>query len=75
MKHLHHIICGIFLLGFMLGVHDGRVALWKEDDPQPIRIFPYRVTSLPPADQRALEKGIVIEAKEQLHRLLEDYLS
>lgn len=63
----------IFL--FILGNHNGYIALWKTTDPQPVQIFPYSVSTLPPADQQALEKGIPIASIEQLHRLLEDYLS
>jgi hypothetical protein len=49
--------------------------LWEDGDPKPIRIFPYRVTSLPVADQEALEKGIKIGSDSELASLLEDYLS
>lgn len=61
--------------GFLLGVHQGKIALWKDGNPNPVRIFPYRVTSLPVADQEALEKGIKIDSDSQLASLLEDYLS
>ena len=49
--------------------------MWKDGNPNPVRIFPYRVTSLPVADQEALENGIKIESDSQLASLLEDYLS
>lgn len=63
----------IFL--FILGSRDGFIALWKDSDPEPVRVFPYSVASLPEADQKALEKGIHIEDAEDLKHLLEDYLS
>ena len=63
----------IFL--FILGCKDGYLALWKDHEPDPVRIFPYSVASLPEADQQALEKGIPLKSQQDLLRLLEDYLS
>lgn len=62
-------------LAFLLGSHKGYIALWKNGSPEPVRIFPYRVTSLPPADQQALEQGISVDSRQELVQLLEDYLS
>ena len=69
------ILAAILLFGFLLGIHDGKIALWKGDDPEPVRVFPYRASLLPPADQRALKNGIPIEDAHDLSRLLEEYLS
>ena len=66
-------MCLIF--GFLLGVHNGNVALWEDGKSDPIRIFPYSVSNLPTADRQALEKGIHLDNKLQLIRLIEDYLS
>ena len=74
MKKMRYIYC-ILLLGFLLGIKDGKVALWVEDDPQPVQVFPYHASLLPKADQEALEKGIKIGNSEELRSLLEDYLS
>lgn len=60
---------------FLLGTHEGFVALWRDDAPIPAEVFPYRAESLPPADQQALKRGIRIRSEEELDRLLEDYLS
>lgn len=65
----------IALLGLLLGIHDGHIALWNENDPEPIHVFPYRAELLPTADQAALEKGIQLDSVEDLQRLLQDYLS
>ena len=61
--------------GFLLGVHNGFIALWQDGCAQPVEVYPYRADSLPPVDQRALEKGIAIGSSEELANLLEDYLS
>lgn len=60
--------------GFLLGVKDGHMALWVDDDPQPEHIFSVQVTSLPPVDQVMLRRGIRVENETQLMMLLEDYL-
>lgn len=68
-------ICSILLLGFLLGIYEGKVALWKDNQKQPLRVFPYKASMLPKQDQQALKKGIHIENIQQLQQLIEDYLS
>lgn len=74
LKHCRYLSL-VFLFGLLLGVYKGKVALWKDDDPKPIRIFPYSAKLLPPADRRALEEGLRFESEEDLIRALTDYLS
>lgn len=62
------------LAGFMLGVKNGYIALWKDDDPQPYQVFSVRADSLPVSDQLQLQRGIYIESMDQLLQLIEDYL-
>ena len=68
-------ICLLLLWGFLLGSHNGYIALWEDGRAEPRQIFPYRVDSLPVADQQALEKGIRLRDAGSLRQLLEDYLS
>lgn len=68
-------LSSMLLLYLVLGSFKGYVALFEAGAEEPRQIFPYQVTSLPPADQAALEKGIVIRNDTQLNQLLEDYLS
>lgn len=63
------------LSAFLLGSHKGYLALWKEDDPEPYQIFPVKISSLPEADQQALEQGIPARSDLELAQLLEDFLS
>ena len=74
MKRFRHLYFTL-LLAFILGVQDGKVALWKEGAPEPVRVFPYRAAMLPPEARSALEKGLRIESLEQLEELAENYLS
>lgn len=63
------------LLSLLLGCHKGYVALFQAGSSEPMQIFPYPVTSLPPADQLALQEGIPIRSEKELAQRLEDYLS
>lgn len=65
----------VFLLGFLLGVKDGKIALWKDGDSQPWKVFPYPVCALPADTQQALRNGIRVDSTEQLDQLLENLLS
>ncbi|MBQ8621223.1 MAG: BofC C-terminal domain-containing protein [Oscillospiraceae bacterium] len=71
----HRYLYCILLLGFLLGVKDGYITLWRDGQAEPVKVFPYRVTMLPEKDRAALEKGIRIEENSDLARLMEDYLS
>lgn len=74
MRRLHNIYC-ILCLGYLLGVYRGQIALWKDPDPTPIRVFPYSVSMLPEEEQQTLKKGIHADSIIELTRQLEDYLS
>ncbi len=65
---------GCLLLGFLLGIHNGRVALWKDQDPEPWRVFPYAVSALPRETRQALKAGIPIENMEDLENFIKNYL-
>lgn len=69
-------VCAILLLlSLYLGLHNGYIALWREGEPEPVQVFPYRAALYPKLDQAALEKGIPISDTETLKKLLEDFLS
>ena len=65
----------LILAGFLLGIRDGRIALWKENQATPSRIFSTQPDMLPVADQLALRRGIVLDSETELAHMLEDYLS
>ncbi len=60
---------------FLLGTWKGYVALWVDNTPNPQKVFPYPVSSLPQTDQQALKQGIEAETPEILAQRLEDFLS
>lgn len=60
--------------GFLLGFHDGKLALWADGERRPEQIYDIRADSLPPADRLLLNKGIRVENREEVWQLLENYL-
>ena len=74
MRKFRNLLC-ILIMGYLLGIQNGWIALWEDGNPEPERVFPYRAESLPPEDQKALAKGIHLDEDSALIKLLEDYLS
>lgn len=74
-KMLSQVFCSALLLSFLLGVHDGRLAMWKDEDPTPCKVFPCPVIVLPKAVQQQLKAGIRLDTMEDVNRLLENFLS
>ena len=69
------ILANIMLLGFILGIHEGRIALWRDNQKKPMKVFPYQASMLPEEDQKRLEEGIHVDSLNELYKLVEDYLS
>ena len=65
----------VIAIALYLGSCRGYVALFEEGKEEPRQVFPYRISSLPPVDQLALEEGIPVRSEKQLQHLLEDFLS
>ena len=59
----------------IVGAWKGYLALFDPGKQEPKQIFPRLVSSLPEADQKALEAGIPVRNQRDLESLLEDYLS
>ena len=62
-------------LYLLLGSWKGYVALFEKGKEEPTQIFPCPVSTLPEADQQALEQKIPIRNDRDLQQILEDYLS
>ena len=74
MKKIAVLYC-MTILGFLLGIQGGRIALWEDGKKEPIKVFPYSASMLPEKDRALLEEGIHFDSKEELVRRIEDYLS
>ena len=75
MKQIRITLVSILVCGFLLGNFKGYLALWSEEDPEPVQIFPQPIDMLPEADQIALEEGIYARSQIELDQILESYLS
>ena len=64
----------LLIPGFLLGIHEGKVTLWRDGSPRPEQIYDIRADSLPPADRLELGRGIRVEDTEELWMILENYL-
>lgn len=72
---IRKICLNLVLLGFLLGVYQGKVALWQDGKEKPIKVTPYKVTMFPEKDQQRLKNGIHVENLKELQELIEDYFS
>jgi len=70
-----NLTAGLLALYVILGSWKGYVALFEKGAQEPRQIFPTQVSTLPTADQLALEEGIIVRSEKKLQQLLEDYLS
>ncbi len=73
-KHIVSLLCPILAVGFLLGIHNGRIAIWKGEDPEPFRTIPLWADLLPDDLHTALQHGIPIETMDDLDRFLTEYL-
>ncbi|MBE6950297.1 MAG: hypothetical protein E7451_03055 [Ruminococcaceae bacterium] len=62
------------LMGFLLGIHEGRLTLWRDGQAHPEQVYDIRADTLPPADRILLRRGIRAETREELWQILENYL-
>ena len=74
-RMLCQFLCAALMMSFLLGIHEGRLALWKDNDPTPCKVFPCPIVVLPKAVQQQLQNGLRLETIEDVNRLLENFLS
>lgn len=74
-KKMKRYLVSLCLLGMILGVSRGYVAIWKDEDPQPWLVTKMPAALLPERDREALKKGIPLPNDEALTKALEDYCS
>ena len=69
------IMAFILSLSLYLGLHNGYLALWKDNSNEPVRIYPYHISLYPKLDKELLEKGVPIASESEFSQRIEDYLS
>ncbi len=60
---------------YVVGVYEEKIAVFTQGDSVPIEIYDVYVKTLPVSDQNSLRKGISIQGKSELKRVIEDYTS
>lgn len=68
-------LCTLVVLGFLVGSYNGRIAVWKDDDPEPFRVYPCPIYLLPHKEREALKRGIRIEDMDDVGRFIENFMS
>ena len=63
----------LLAFGFLLGIRNGRLALWRDGDAHPEQSYDIRADTLPPADRLRLRQGIRVQTREEVWQLLENY--
>lgn len=73
-KRIRNICTMVLVMGFLLGIRDGKVTLWQDGQSHPEQIYDIRADTLPPADQIQLRRGIRVQTRQELWLLLENYM-
>jgi len=60
---------------YLLREYDGELAVFRENETEPWKLYSVAVNSLPESDRILLRNGIPVSGEEELRRLLEDYTS
>lgn len=60
---------------YVVGVYEEKIAVFTQGDSVPIEVYDVYVKTLPVSDQNSLRKGISIQGKSELKRIIEDYTS
>lgn len=73
-KRIRNLCSMALAMGFLLGIQNGKLTLWRDGQAHPEQVYDIRADSLPPADQLQLRRGIRVETRQELWLLLENYL-
>lgn len=72
-RNLSTLLCASLLFTFLLGIHEGRLAIWKDSDPTPAKVLPVPTALLPSRVQGVLRQGVRVESDEEMAKLLEAF--
>ena len=57
---------------FVLREYDGKIALFQENESEPLAVYKTPINSLYPADKELLRDGIRLKTEAEISRLIED---
>ena len=66
-------LAALLLTGFLIGIHNGQIGIWKQQDPQPMRTIPCPSWMLSQKQQQMLQQGIPIDSIEDLENMLTNF--
>lgn len=58
---------------YLLRDEGGRIALYRQGEQEPVKVYDIYTHLLPEPDVLSLQKGIPVESEDELERLLEDF--
>ncbi len=70
-KNLSNLLCATLLFSFLIGIHEGRLAIWQNNAPSPAKVLPVPCGLLPSKVQSVLKQGVRVESDEEMAKLLE----
>ena len=70
-NQLSTLLCASVLFTFLIGIHEGRLAIWRSGDPTPTKVLPVPTALLPSDVREVLRQGIHVKSDEEIARLLE----
>lgn len=59
--------------GFLLAESEGKVAVFRSGETEPLCVLEVYVSELPESDRRLLQSGIAVSNENELYALIEDY--
>lgn len=74
-KKAWKLAANLLVFGFILGISRGYVAVWQDEDPQPLYFTDTPASSLLPADEALLRRGLRFSDQKALTAALEDFCS
>ena len=60
---------------YKISIYMNKLAIYKNDDSKPSKIYDIYIDNLPGEDKKALQKGIIVKNQHDLQSIIEDYTS
>ena len=70
---MKQMLASLLLVGFLIGVHNGQIGVWRIPDPEPMRTIPCPIWVLSQKQQQLLQQGIRIESMTDLEKMMTDF--
>ena len=61
--------------GYTLKEYNGQLAIYKNDETTPFKVYEIQVNTLPEHDKNNLQNGICVKNENELNQLISDFTS